>query len=193
MPRAIKLLVTFLALLTFSHAYAAQESSQQYVSEDIGIVMRSGPTSAYRVIGRIMAGAPIEVLSSDVDNQTSQVKTRDNKTGWIATSYITSSKSAQVLLQDALAENDKLLESNNQLNYEISDKSKIISENDSLNQQVSELLNKVEQLEQRANLGKDRFRTDMFFAGGVTVLVSMLIAWVLTRIAYGRRKKSGWR
>ena len=193
MSRAITLILFLITGLTITNANSAESTSQQYVSEDIGIVMRSGPTNAYRVIGRIIAGTPIQVLATDLENETTQVKTSDNKTGWIATSYVTTDKSTQALLQDALAENSKLQESSNLLTYEVSDKQEIIALNDTLQQQVSELHNQVEQLEQRASLGKDRFRTDMFFAGGVTVLVSMLIAWIITRTAYRRRQKSGWR
>lgn len=201
MLRALTLTLILLAGSSFNSSFAAEASSsqlsvqsgQQYVSEDIGIVMRSGPTNGYRVIGRLTAGTPIEVLAQDAENETTQVKTSDNKSGWISSQYVTSKKSYQTLLAEAVDEKNTLEQSNHLLTQELSDKQEIIALNDQLQQQVSELHNKVEQLEQRASLGKDRFRQDMFLSGGITVLVSMFIAWLLTRTAYGRRQKSGWR
>lgn len=168
-------------------------ASDTYVTEDIGIVMRSGPTNKYRVIGRVTAGDKVVVLATDADNKRTQITDSTGATGWVASEYIVTTTSDKALLQQALSANQQLQQQLQTAKQQVSDKEGIIVLNDQLQQQVSQLENEVSTLSQQADLQKNRFRSDMFYAGAVTVLISMLIAWFLTRLVFMKQKRSGWR
>lgn len=194
-----RLLLVFLLLTTNQFAQAADPAqntaaqSNYYVSDDIGVVMRSGPTNRYRVIGRVVAGTPIEVLASDVENKSSQVRTANGDEGWIQTEYITDQPTVQALYSALQVEHDALKQELTQTKQQIADKENVIALNDQLQQQVSELQNESDKLRQQNELLKDRFHSDVFYAGALVLLVGMLISWVLSRVSMKRRQRSGWR
>lgn len=194
-----RLLLVFLLLTTSQFAQAADPAqntaaeSNYYVSDDIGVIMRSGPTNRYRVIGRLVAGTPIEVLATDTDNKSSQVRTADGEEGWIQMEYITDQPTIRALYSELKIEHDELKQELAQTKQQIADKENVIALNDQLQQQVSELQNESDKLRQQNDLLKDRFHSDVFYAGAFVLLVGMLISWILSRFSMKRRQRSGWR
>ncbi len=194
-----RLLLVFLLLTTSQFAQAADPAqnttaeSNYYVSDDIGVIMRSGPTNRYRVIGRLVAGTPIEVLATDTDNKSSQVQTADGEEGWIQSEYITDQPTVRALYAELQIEHDELKQELAKTKQQIADKENVIALNDQLQQQVSELQNESDKLRQQNDLLKDRFHSDVFYAGAFVLLVGMLISWILSRFSMKRRQRSGWR
>ncbi len=185
------LLFLTLSSLSFNSTLIAAEA---YVSDEIGVTLRSGPTNRYRVIGSLRAGTPIEVLQTDTANKTSQVRIKGGKkTGWIKTEFVSNKKTVLAQYQEAIQNNNRLEQQATNLNQQLSDKNTITAQNEQLQLKVSELENQVDQLSQQADLQKSRFRKDVFYSGAITVLISMLIAWFITRTIYSRRQRSGWR
>lgn len=165
-----------------------------YISEEIGVTMRSGPTNRFRIIGNLRAGTPISILQSDSANKTTQISTKDGaKTGWVKTQYVSQSETVLAKYQALQIEKQELENTTNSLNQELSNKNSIVKQNQELQLKVSELENQVDQLSQQADLQNSRFRKDVFYSGALTVLISMLIAWIITRTIYSRRQSSGWR
>lgn len=74
--------IFFTSVVSVNLVNAADEASSNspknttnfYVSDDIGVVLRSGPTNRYRVTGKIAAGTPITILQSDTANDSSEVR-----------------------------------------------------------------------------------------------------------------------
>lgn len=167
--------------------------SQYYVSDDIGVVMRSGPTNGYRVIGKVTAGTPIKVLNSSAANKSSQVQVADGDSGWIQTEYITDQPTVLAKYQQLLIENNKLEQQVTELAQNIEDKDNIIQLNNKLQQQVSKLENERDTLRQQTSLQKDRFHKDVFYAGALVLLFGMFLSWILSRFSQKKRHRSGWR
>ncbi|WP_251359078.1 TIGR04211 family SH3 domain-containing protein [Kangiella sp. TOML190] len=192
MSRLISMICLAIGLnFGFTPAVGAAES---YVSDEIGVTLRSGPTNRYRVIGSLRAGTSITVLQNDATNKSSQVRTKDGKTtGWIKSEYVSSKETVLSQYQGLQNETNQLKQQLQNFEQQLSDKKTIVEQNEELQLKVSELENQVDQLSQQADLQKSRFRKDVFYAGALTVLVSMFIAWLITRTAYGRRQRSGWR
>lgn len=172
---------------------SSNTSSSYYVSDDIGVVLRSGPTNRYRVIGKIAAGTPITILQSDAANESSEVKVDNGDTGWIQSDYITDQPTVRAKYQQLLAENQQLKQQVDELAQDIADKSNIIQLNNDLQQQVSELENERNILSQQASLQKDRFHKDVFYAGALVLLFGMFLSWILLRFSQKKRQGSGWR
>lgn len=167
--------------------------AKYYVSDDIGVVLRSGPTNRYRVIGKISAGTPITILESDTANESSKVQVDDGDSGWIQTDYITDQPTVRAKYQQVLAENRQLKQQVEELGQDVADKDNIIQLNNNLQQQVSELQNEADTLRQQASLQKDRFHKDVFYAGALVLLFGMFLSWVLSRFSQKKRHRSGWR
>lgn len=167
------------------------QSSQYYVSDDVGIIMRSGPTNGYRVIGNLPAGTAIQALESA--NDRTKVQTADGDTGWISTEYITDQPTIRAKYQQVLNKNNELKQQLNEVMQDIADKDNIIQLNNTLQQQVSELGNERDTLRQQNSLLKDRFHSDVFYAGALVLLFGMFLSWVLLRFGKKRRQSSGWR
>ena len=170
------------------------EAAESYISDEIGVTMRSGPTNRYRVVGNLRAGTAIKVLQQDETNKTTQVTTLDGKTtGWVKTEYVSNKQTVLAQYQSLQTEASSLQLQVSSLNQQLSDKDSVAAQNEALQLKVTELENQVDQLSQQADLQTSRFRKDVFYAGALTVFISMLIAWLITRAAYGRRQRSGWR
>lgn len=182
-------------ILGFNISYSANlKAAESYVSDEIGVTMRSGPTNRYRTIGNLRAGTPIKVLQQDADNKTTQVSTIDGQTtGWIKTEYVSTKSTVLAQYQALQVESNDLKQQVASLNQQLGNKNSVAQQNEELQLKVSELENQVDQLSQQADLQKSRFRKDVFYAGALTVFISMLIAWLLTRTLYSRRQSSGWR
>ncbi|NVJ67695.1 MAG: TIGR04211 family SH3 domain-containing protein [Gammaproteobacteria bacterium] len=183
------------AMLSFNIGTSSHlQAAESYVSDEIGVTMRSGPTNRYRVIGNLRAGTPIKVLQHDAENKTSEVSTLDGQTtGWIKTEYVSDKETVLAQYQALQTQAADLQQQVTALNQQLGDKNSIAQKNQNLQIKVTELENQVDQLSQQADLQKSRFRKDVFYAGALTVLISMFIAWLITRTAYGRRQRSGWR
>ncbi|MRX28643.1 TIGR04211 family SH3 domain-containing protein [Kangiella sp. HZ709] len=196
MPRFLLFFIFIGSLLLSSNITlaAADETTGTFVSDEIGVTMRSGPTNRYRVIGSLRAGTPITVLQQDADNDTTEVRTVDGKTtGWIKTEYVSNKTTVLAQYQSLQTETSKLQSQVVRLTQDLNNKNAITKQNEELQLKVSELENHVDQLSQKADLQKSRFRKDVFYAGALTVFISMLIAWLITRTIYSRRQSSGWR
>ena len=171
----------------------SNNQTKYYVSDDIGVVLRSGPTNRYRVIGKISAGTPITILESDTANKSSKVQVADGDSGWIQTDYITDQPTVRAKYQQLLTENNQLKQQVEELGQDVADKANIIQLNNNLQQQVSELQNEADTLRQQASLQKDRFHKDVFYAGALVLLFGMFLSWVLSRFSQKKRHRSGWR
>lgn len=186
------LILLFITAITLPFSTSAI-SAESYVSDEIGVTMRSGPTNRFRTIGDLRAGTPIQVLQADLANKTTQVRTSAGKTGWIKTQYISSKKTILAQFQELQQANSRLTQQASSLNQQIVSKKNLSSQNESLQLKVSELENQVDQLSQQESLQKSRFFKEYFFSGVIAVLIGMLIAWIATRTIYSRRQRSGWR
>lgn len=193
--------IFFTSVVSVDLVNAADEASSNspknptnfYVSDDIGVVLRSGPTNRYRVTGKIAAGTPITILQRDTANDSSEVRVANGDTGWIQTDYITDQPTVRAKYQQLLQENTQLKQQVDELAQDIADKGNIIQLNNNLQQQVSELQNEADTLRQQNALQKDRFHKDVFYAGALVLLFGMFLSWVLSRFSRKKRQSSGWR
>ncbi len=186
-------IITFLTSLYFATGSTTAQA-ENYISDEIGVTMRSGPTNRYRVVGNLRAGTPVKVLQRDAENDSIQVSTLDGSTsGWVKSEYVSTKETVLAQYQNLQAETAKLQSQVSNLNQQLQNKNSIQSQNQDLQLQVTELENQVDQLSQQADLQNSRFRKDVFYAGALTVLISMFIGWLITRASFSRRQKSGWR
>ncbi|HEX5418916.1 MAG TPA: TIGR04211 family SH3 domain-containing protein [Gammaproteobacteria bacterium] len=94
--------LVFTALICMPLAALCQ--TKDYVSDDIPITLRSGPSLQNKIVRMLSAGDEVEVLSADKDSGWSQVRLpSDGTEGWLLTRYLT----AQPIARDLLAAANK--------------------------------------------------------------------------------------
>lgn len=113
-------------LITLSTPLSAKTS---YVSDELKVPMRSGASNGHRIIKFVKSGTALTVLGASEDNKFVEVKTADDKSGWIATQDI----------MDIPSGRDRLVAANKKL-------SKIKQDNKDLKKQLAELRSEVKGL-----------------------------------------------
>lgn len=214
MKRLTLILILSLAAMT---AWAAPT---RYVTDELQITMRSGPTNGHRIIKMLDAGAPLEVLENSEDGWT-RVRTGDGAEGWVLTRYLAGTRSArdrlasatttleraqqelQSLKQNLGTESQRLqaaqqqvaqlTTANEQMEKQLAEAARgvaMANENRDLKKQVVDLQREIEMLQNESERLRDRSQRDWFVAGALVVFAGFLSGIIVTRIRW--RKKSSW-
>lgn len=101
--KSIFLVITI--ILTAFIAGVAQ-AEQRFVTDNLGITLRTGQDSSYRVLKELKAGTSVEVLSENKETGYSRVRTNDGTEGYALTRYLT----AQTPARNRVAELEKQLD-----------------------------------------------------------------------------------
>jgi len=90
---------SFLVLLLLGTASSA---ATLYISDELTIPLRRGPTTGHRIIhAGLPAGMALEVLGEDKASGFTQVRTPNGTEGWVQTQYLASQPAAKDLLAAA--------------------------------------------------------------------------------------------
>ncbi len=101
----------FIAILFISlSAIATSYAETRYVSDTLEINMRSGPSTAYKIIRTPDSGTPVTVLETDKSTGYSRVRLRSGTEGWVLTRLLMDKPAAKEQLAKAL-ETIKVLQS----------------------------------------------------------------------------------
>jgi len=109
---SILLLSMYLAL-----PVAAQEV--RYVSDEVFIVLHTGPGTEYRWAAKLNPGARLRVVGSSDDGKWAEVTTARGTSGWVTSEFLTTEAPAQVRLPAAQARAEKLASANAELSAEL--------------------------------------------------------------------------
>lgn len=99
MPRRLTLLLCLLS--------ATAVGQSRYVSDELVITLRTGPSTSNQIITNLRSGDSVEVLEADAELGYSRVRVADGAEGWVLTRYLTAEPIAREELassRDALAE-----------------------------------------------------------------------------------------
>ncbi len=94
----------FLALAMSAFTAPAQAATM-YISDELTVPLRSGPSSGHRILHRgLPSGTKLETLSVDEAAGFTQIRTERGTEGWIRTQYLVSEPIAKLRLAGAQAE-----------------------------------------------------------------------------------------
>lgn len=197
------LMITLSLLMMIPTANAAN-----YITDNLYIYLRSGPSDGYRAIGSVNAGEKIDLLSEDKTTNYSQIRDDGGRVGWIESKYVSNTESMSVrmpLLEKELSEvKEKLAASkanadtaNASLLSSLESKNKQISELESsyskVNQQLSNSQSEIRELKAKLDTQKDDLLFKYFTYGGSVAGLGLLLGLILPHlIPRKRRSPSGW-
>lgn len=139
----IRLLILLCLTAAAAGAYA---QTTRYVTDDLTIPLRSGKSTAYRIIAYLPSGAKLDLLESDNDSGYSRVRTDKGTDGWVLTRYLADSPSAKDQLEGAKKKMANMQIENNRLNDELG---KLKGEKNDLTKQVQSLTDDNRRLNQQ--------------------------------------------
>jgi len=188
----VKSLLIFLSLFLTAGIFA----ETRYVSDELTIFIRTGPTHQFRIVGTLTAGDAVEILADDADNKATQVRLDTGREVWVDTEQLMAEKPNNVLLREKTAAFQKLTNSSkkkiSELQQELIQARDLAARSSDLQQQVTQLEYDKEILEQKNQTLSDRSRYDLMTAGGIVALAGLILGLLLPKFL--RRKRNDvWR
>jgi SH3 domain protein len=181
-------------------------AAQRYVSDQLFTYMHSGPSSQFRIIGSVNAGAIISLIQNS-NSGYSKVTDSKGRSGWIETKFITKTMPASLRLPQVEKE---LLNVQNQLNsIGAKNKASLDSQQQSLSKQIKtnnllitqrqELLNKIKslqldnsKLQTRISNQSEEVERQWFIKGAGVIIAGIFIGLVVPHLPRRKKKNDHW-
>ncbi|WP_152765714.1 TIGR04211 family SH3 domain-containing protein [Alkalilimnicola sp. S0819] len=191
----------------------------EYVSDQLEITLRSGPTNQHRITQMLESGTRLQVMERQAG--WARVRTAQGREGWVLERYLMSQPSARDRLQRAQARLDELLQDDQSLrsrllaqqertaeleaqvstlqgeNSALSDRLETASrgltladENQELQKRIVDLQREIQGLVNETERLTDRSRQDWFLVGAGVLFGGMILGLILPRLRW--KKRSSW-
>ena len=174
-----------------------QAARTQYISDDISLSLREGPSNDAGSLGIVHSGDAVTVLESRGSDSYARVRTADGREGWIAARYLSDRPAARDPLKQLQQQLDQAhqqlqatqrdLDTAKQQLARAQPALQLAADNDQLRTQLARREQADAQLEARYNAELARRRTLLVGAG--LVGAGVLLGLVLPRL--GRRRRRG--
>ncbi|WP_262500866.1 TIGR04211 family SH3 domain-containing protein [Pseudohalioglobus sediminis] len=103
------------ALFALCIALPALAQEVRYISDEVFVVLHTGPGKEYRWAAKLTPGTRLTVARTSSDGKWAEVTTSRGTTGWVTTEFLTSTAPAQVRLPNAEARAEQLAARNAEL------------------------------------------------------------------------------
>jgi uncharacterized protein YgiM (DUF1202 family) len=165
-----------------------------YVYDKAKLWSRTGPSNQFKVYLPLLPGTRLEVIGENTETSYTQVRDVKQREFWVKSDFLTSKPTANILLSEALNKIDKLSQQHTTNIQALERKIKTMQPLESINQKLQTKIAKMniemEQLKQSNSAMSTGFYRDVFFAGGVTILVGILFGWFFS--LRGRKRNDAW-
>jgi len=169
-------------------------SANVYVYDKAKLWSRTGPSNEYKVYIKLLPGTRLEVIGENTQTGFTRVKDRRQREFWVKSEYLTPTPTANILLNDALNKIDKNAEAHRlgiqSLERQITAMKPLEDINKQLQSKIARMQLELEQLTLTNSAMSGRFYRELFFAGGVTVLVGIFFGWIFG--ARGKKRNDAW-
>jgi len=206
----MKFIFVIIGLLVWSSMALAET---RYIVDQATLPMRSGQSTAHKIIAMLPSGMAVEVLEQS-DAGYSRIRTPNGKEGWILSRYLMSTPAARDRLARAELElaklntlkqgkkaveierdrlrsaRDKLQKELDQIRITASNAVQIGKENRALKSTAAAAKQELESLRQQTRDIRNGAQKRWFMLGGGAILLGILLGLVLPRMNV--RRKSQW-
>lgn len=187
-----KQLITYL----FAMLLATSAEAANYISDDVFTFYHGGPSTEYRITGRIRSGTPVTVLSRDAKTDFLRIKTPSGKIGWISADKVSTGTSLAnrfPKLEEQLKQNE------GNLNSQAEEVSALKQQNQTLAQQNQGNAEKVSALEEqivslnRTINGMDESNLMRWFTyGGLVAFGGLILGLMIPYLPKRRKRHDTW-
>jgi SH3 domain protein len=170
----------------------AAQGEAGYISNDLFIYMRAGPSPNFRLIGTINAGTPVTKLQQD--GEYVQILDDRERTGWIEIEFYSATESLQSQieritndLQQTQSDSSLMASQNAALQQDLG---ALTTQNNQLNRELTEQLEMVSVLQNEAQMRDRNSRVEWLTRGAIIALVSVLVGFILGSISRKNRSRN---
>ncbi len=190
--KTLKYMIVALSLMLCGHAFA----ETRYVSDDIFIYMRSGPSLKHRITGTIKVGTPLTTLQYDSGSKFMQVKKETGQTGWIEAKNLQEELPASALLPEVQT---KLQEAQTKLaniTQSLANKENLIadlqSEKQYLLKSIEDLKAKNLELDLLQDTKEERIKMEWMMYGGSVLFFGLLLGFIIPFLPRRKKRRNNW-
>lgn len=137
------LLIWFIYCILYSVLVSADT---RYVSDQLEVTLRRGPTLSHAVLRMLKSGTAVEVLEVDAETGHTRVKTNGGVEGWILSRYLSTEPTARMQLEKMIKEMGR---TDNPDHSVLTQLKTIKSDYESANQRIAKLESENKQLEEQ--------------------------------------------
>lgn len=178
-----------------------------YVSDNLYIFTHSGPSSKYRIVGKIKSGEKVYLIQDNKEAKFMKVNYQNNKKGWVAESNLQEQLPAKTLipaLKEQLSATNKKLSTilddnktsqNYNLNKVASQKTLIKTlqvENATLQKSVLSLKSKNLAVDLLQATKDERIKMEWMINGGGVLFFGLILGLIIPRLPRRKKKKDNW-
>lgn len=173
-----------------------EASSSNYIRDDLFVFLHAGAGRNYRILGSIEAGTPITVLQHNREQEFSQVKDNEGRTGWVETRFISNTMSrAEQLpkISQKLADSQAMLQGtqseNSRLKQQLNDARQSVAK---LTQQTEEQGREIKRLTSELDSADVDQKIKWLTRGGILAGACVLLGVLVTYLPKKRRRNDEW-
>jgi SH3 domain protein len=185
-----------LLLLTIISLSSTAFATTNYVSDELFAYTHNGPGTKYKIMGLVLAGEEIEVLSTDETDGYTQIKDKKGRSVWMDSKHVSNQpglkKQLEKLRISADKANDKIINLETNLNSNINQVIELKKTNLSLSSQLKEVQEINESLTDKVDNEKNELLMQWFSYGGMVGGIGLLLGLILPALFPSRKKKSSW-
>jgi SH3 domain protein len=167
-----------------------------FVSDDVYAYLHSGPSTKYRIVGSITAGAPIQILKRSDDGKFRQIKDEKGRTGWLKVEFTSTKPSirehAKKLQQQVTKLEKQDVSSSDALEKAHSRVKKLEHSLNSANKKLQQAQDSERRALSQLKGEDEQLKMQWAINGGMLVGISILFGVVLTFIPKKKKKSSNW-
>lgn len=141
---------SMLGACLFLIAVVDASAETRYVSDDLGITLRTGQSTQHQILRMVNSGTPLEILETNDESGYTRVRTPQGVEGWVLTRYLMDRPGAQEQLANANKKIARLEEANKNLKAQLNnvsgdksaltkDKNQLATENDKLQMELNHI------------------------------------------------------
>ena len=173
-----------------------EASSSHYIRDDLFVFLHAGAGRNYRILGSIEAGTPITVLQHNREEEFSQIKDNEGRTGWIETRFVsnTMSRAEQLpMISQKLADSQAMLQGtqseNSRLKQQLNEARQSVAQ---LTQQTEEQAKEITKLTTQIERADQDELIKWFTRGGMLAGGCVLLGILITYFPKKRRRNDEW-
>jgi SH3 domain protein len=190
--KTLKYIIAALSLTLCVNALA----ETRYVSDNIFIYMRSGPSLKYRITGTAKVGTPLTTLQNNSDSKFIQVKKETGQTGWVEAKDLQAELPATILLPEIQKQLQEAQTKLTNVTQSMTEQENLIanlqSEKEYLQQTIEELKAKNLELDLLQDTRDERIKMEWMMYGGSVLFFGLLLGFIIPFLPRRKKRQNDW-
>jgi SH3 domain protein len=171
--------------------YAAENNYDEgYIIDKLSTFIHTGPSTNYRILGSVTAGASIKITGLQENNYSEIIDDKSRK-AWIETKYVTKNPGLRiniVKLNEKISNNNSVTSQlDGQINTLTSKVDTLLSEKKALTNELQVISEKLSQTRAKVNDQNTNIKKQWFFTGAAVLGVGLVLGLILPRLLTRKR------